>query len=191
MAPNLQLLACGVDSNEITMKLSDGIIYRFTFNGAKLNCFCDLTYTGQSLGYGFVNYHRPEDAEKAINTLNGLRLQNKTIKVSSLPLHRNCDRVRKNCRLTLVLFEQVSFARPSSEAIKGANLYVSGLPKSMTQQDLENLFSPYGRIITSRILCDNMSGKGIRLLPPCPLTFHQFANLWFQFIFKKEIFKYL
>lgn len=37
--------------------------------------------TGQSLGYGFVNYHRPEDAEKAINTLNGLRLQNKTIKV--------------------------------------------------------------------------------------------------------------
>ncbi|XP_066588990.1 ELAV-like protein 3 isoform X3 [Prorops nasuta] len=93
--------------------------------------------TGQSLGYGFVNYHRPEDAEKAINTLNGLRLQNKTIKVS--------------------------YARPSSEAIKGANLYVSGLPKNMTQQDLENLFSPYGRIITSRILCDNITGlsKGV------------------------------
>ncbi|XP_024942974.1 ELAV-like protein 1 isoform X11 [Cephus cinctus] len=91
----------------------------------------------QSLGYGFVNYHRPEDAEKAINTLNGLRLQNKTIKVS--------------------------YARPSSEAIKGANLYVSGLPKNMTQQDLENLFSPYGRIITSRILCDNITGlsKGV------------------------------
>nr|XP_033341355.1 ELAV-like protein 3 isoform X6 [Megalopta genalis] len=87
--------------------------------------------TGQSLGYGFVNYHRPEDAEKAINTLNGLRLQNKTIKVS--------------------------YARPSSEAIKGANLYVSGLPKNMTQQDLENLFSSYGRIITSRILCDNIT----------------------------------
>ncbi|VEN54317.1 unnamed protein product, partial [Callosobruchus maculatus] len=86
---------------------------------------------GQSLGYGFVNYHRPEDAEKAINTLNGLRLQNKTIKVS--------------------------YARPSSEAIKGANLYVSGLPKNMTQQDLEALFSPFGRIITSRILCDNIT----------------------------------
>ena len=38
---------------------------------------------GQSLGYGFVNYHRAEDAEKAINTLNGLRLQNKTIKVTA------------------------------------------------------------------------------------------------------------
>jgi len=88
---------------------------------------------GQSLGYGFVNYIRSEDAEKAINTLNGLRLQNKTIKVS--------------------------YARPSSEAIKGANLYVSGLPKSMAQQDLENLFAPFGRIITSRILCDNITGR--------------------------------
>jgi len=93
--------------------------------------------TGQSLGYGFVNYVRAEDADKAINTLNGLRLQNKTIKVS--------------------------FARPSSEAIKGANLYVSGIPKSMTQQELEALFTPFGRIITSRILCDNITGlsKGV------------------------------
>lgn len=85
------------------------------------------------MGYGFVNYVKPEDAEKAINTLNGLRLQNKVIKVS--------------------------LARPSSESIKGANLYVSGLPKSMTQPDLEALFTPFGKIITSRILCDNMSGN--------------------------------
>jgi len=93
--------------------------------------------TGQSLGYGFVNYIRPDDAERAISQLNGLRLQNKTIKVS--------------------------YARPSSEAIKGANLYVSGLPKSMTQQDLESMFRTFGSIITSRILCDNITGlsKGV------------------------------
>ncbi|XP_058974355.1 ELAV-like protein 2 isoform X1 [Musca domestica] len=91
--------------------------------------------TGQSLGYGFVNYVKQEDAEKAISSLNGLRLQNKTIKVS--------------------------IARPSSESIKGANLYVSGLPKNMTQPDLEQLFSPYGKIITSRILCDNITGGPI------------------------------
>jgi RNA recognition motif-containing protein len=47
-----------------------------------VNTFSSAVVSGQSLGYGFVNYHRPEDAEKAINTLNGLRLQNKTIKVS-------------------------------------------------------------------------------------------------------------
>ena len=58
---------------------------------------------------------------------------------------------------------KVSFARPSSEAIKGANLYVSGLPKHMTQPDLERLFSSCGNIITSRILCDNISGKKLQL----------------------------
>lgn len=40
-----------------------------------------LLVPGQSLGYGFVNYHSTDDASKAIQTLNGLRLQNKTIKV--------------------------------------------------------------------------------------------------------------
>uniref|UniRef100_A0A1I8HWW4 RRM domain-containing protein n=1 Tax=Macrostomum lignano TaxID=282301 RepID=A0A1I8HWW4_9PLAT len=57
----------------------------------------------------------------------------------------------------------VSLARPSSESIKGANLYISGLPKSMTQQELVQLFSQCGRIITSRILYDGHTGlsKGV------------------------------
>uniref|UniRef100_A0A914UNK6 RRM domain-containing protein n=1 Tax=Plectus sambesii TaxID=2011161 RepID=A0A914UNK6_9BILA len=57
----------------------------------------------------------------------------------------------------------VSFARPSSEQIKGANLYVSGLPKTMGQPDLEALFNSFGQIITSRILSDNVTGlsKGV------------------------------
>ncbi|KAL4682318.1 hypothetical protein H8959_001873, partial [Pygathrix nigripes] len=63
---------------------------------------------GHSLGYGFVNYVTAKDAERAINTLNGLRFQSKTIKVS--------------------------YARPSSEVIKDANLYISGLPRTMTQK---------------------------------------------------------
>nr|CAX73501.1 ELAV-like protein 2 [Schistosoma japonicum] len=37
--------------------------------------------TGQSLGYGFVNYVDASDAERAIRVLNKMKLQNKTIKV--------------------------------------------------------------------------------------------------------------
>ena len=37
--------------------------------------------TGQSLGYAFVNFVNQEDADKAVNSLNSMRLQNKTIKV--------------------------------------------------------------------------------------------------------------
>lgn len=111
---------------------------------------------GQSLGYGFVNYQRAEDADKAVSTFNGLRLQNKTIKVHYVD--KTYSWVVWN-KFGFLLIVQVSFARPSSDAIKGANLYVSGLSKSMTQQDLENLFTPFGQIITSRILCDNITGK--------------------------------
>jgi ELAV like protein 2/3/4 len=88
---------------------------------------------GQSLGYGFVNYRRTQDAEQAVNVLNGLRLQNKVIKVS--------------------------FARPSSESIKGANLYISGLPKTITQEELEEIFKPFGEIITSRVLTQEGNDK--------------------------------
>ncbi len=84
--------------------------------------------TGESLGYAFVKYFHASDAEKAIENINGLKLQNKTIKVS--------------------------LARPSCEAIKGANLYICGLPKTVTTTELEELFKPCGNIITTRILCD-------------------------------------
>ncbi|XP_061834276.1 ELAV-like protein 1-B isoform X1 [Nerophis lumbriciformis] len=87
---------------------------------------------GNSLGYGFVNFVNASDAERAISSLNGLRLQSKTIKVS--------------------------FARPSSDTIKDANLYISGLPRNLGQQELEDMFTPYGHIINSRVLVDQASG---------------------------------
>ncbi|KAK2908224.1 ELAV-like protein 1 isoform X1 [Channa argus] len=87
---------------------------------------------GHSLGYGFVNFVNHSDAERAISTLNGLRLQSKTIKVS--------------------------YARPSSDMIKDANLYISGLPRTLTQPELEDMFTRFGHIINSRVLVDQASG---------------------------------
>lgn len=54
---------------------------------------------------------------------------------------------------------KVSYARPSSEVIKDANLYISGLPRSMTQKDVEDMFSRFGRIINSRVLVDQTTGE--------------------------------
>ncbi|KAF5405588.1 hypothetical protein PHET_00847 [Paragonimus heterotremus] len=89
--------------------------------------------SGQSLGYGFVNFVHASDAERAIKLLNRTRVQNKIIKVSH--------------------------ARPSCESIKGANLYICGLPKTMTEKELEKLFQQCGKIITSRILCDSVTNQ--------------------------------
>ncbi|XP_057715757.1 ELAV-like protein 1a isoform X2 [Corythoichthys intestinalis] len=99
---------------------------------------------GHSLGYGFVNYVNPSDAERAIESLNGLRLHSKTIKVS--------------------------YARPSSDTIKDANLYISSLPRSMMQKDVEEMFSRFGRIINSRVLVDQSTGRTTSVSVPAVLT---------------------
>lgn len=90
--------------------------------------------SGISLGYGFINYGSCSEADKAIQALNGLPIQSKTIKVS--------------------------YARPSSSAIKNANLYIANLPKEFSQNELEAMFRPFGTIITSKILLDTQNGLG-------------------------------
>ena len=92
--------------------------------------------TKASLGYAFINYEKAGDARKAIESLHGMKLTNKTIKVS--------------------------VARPSSNEIKNANLYVSGLPLCCSENDLRVLFSRYGVIITSKVLYDeNQQSRGV------------------------------
>jgi len=90
--------------------------------------------TKQSLGYGFVKYTTPENALKAINELNGKSLQSKTLKVA--------------------------YAKPP---IQYKNLYVSQMDPSITKEDLDALFSPYGKIVESRILTDKatQASKGV------------------------------
>ena len=63
------------------------------------------------------------------------------------------------CLILFVVFFQVSFARPSSESIKFSNLYVSNLPHSMTQEELERMFADFGSIISSKILCNPKAGR--------------------------------
>ncbi|XP_068676330.1 ELAV-like protein 1 [Montipora foliosa] len=82
--------------------------------------------SGVSLGYAFVNYNSGLEATRAIEAFDGKQMGSKTIRVS--------------------------YARPSSEEIKNANLYIAGLPKSVKEDDLKTLFSVYGTIISSKIL---------------------------------------
>jgi len=92
--------------------------------------------TGYSHGYGFVDYENAEDAYRAIETLNGLKLKNKTLKVA--------------------------YSR-TGEDIKGASLYIANVPRDLTSEDLKQIFEPFGKIIQSRVAVDkhtNLS-KGI------------------------------
>lgn len=78
----------------------------------------------------------------------------------------------------------MSYARPSSDTIKDANLYISGLPKNMTQKDVEDMFSRYGHIINSRVLVDQGTGTQGEWLP-CFFFPKILLKLNKQFVFTK------
>jgi len=87
--------------------------------------------TGYSYGFGFVEYSSEVEAANAIQALNGIQLQNKVIKVA--------------------------YSRQGGR-VKGANLYVRGLPLSCTAIELEQLFVPYGDVVQCRVLTDANTG---------------------------------
>ncbi|CAF1349640.1 unnamed protein product [Rotaria magnacalcarata] len=102
--------------------------------------YCRLMFdraTGYSYGYGFVDYYRTEDAAKAIDALNQLKMEHKIIKVS--------------------------YARPKCEETRGTNLYIRNLPEKYDENKLMDLFLPYGDIIQARVIRDQStdSPRGI------------------------------
>ncbi|CAH1103963.1 unnamed protein product [Psylliodes chrysocephalus] len=88
--------------------------------------------TGYSFGFGFVKYALPEDATKAIEVLNGYNFRNKRLKVS--------------------------YSRPPGTDMKDSNLYITNLPKDITEQGVDNLFRDYGEIVQRTVLKDKVTG---------------------------------
>ncbi len=85
--------------------------------------------SGQSLGYGFVKFDRPESASKAVAGLNGFVIENKKLKVAlSKP--------------------------PTAREDQKRNLYISGLPLSYGIPELSNLLAPFGAITEVRVLLE-------------------------------------
>ncbi|KAL9881464.1 sex-lethal homolog isoform X3 [Glossina fuscipes] len=89
--------------------------------------------TGYSFGYAFVDFASELDAQNAIKSLNGVTVRNKRLKVS--------------------------YARPGGESIKDTNLYVTNLPRTITDDQLDTIFGKYGSIVQKNILRDKLTGK--------------------------------
>ncbi|CAD7087161.1 unnamed protein product [Hermetia illucens] len=89
--------------------------------------------TGYSYGYGFINFCSDDDAARAIKSLNGVTVRNKRLKVS--------------------------YARPGGDHLKDTNLYVTNLPRTITEDQLDIIFGKYGTIVQKNILRDKMTGK--------------------------------
>lgn len=103
-------------------------------------------------GFGFVSFEDSEDAEKAVDEMNGSELEGKTIYVG---------RAQKKAERQMELkkkFEQMKLERMSR--YQGVNLYVKNLDDSIDDERLRQEFSPFGTITSAKVMTEEGRSKG-------------------------------
>lgn len=52
----------------------------------------------------------------------------------------------------------MSYSRPPGTDMKDSNLYITNLPKDVTEQDVDKLFREFGEIVQRTVLKDKVTG---------------------------------
>ncbi|URD99541.1 Polyadenylate-binding protein [Musa troglodytarum] len=110
----------------------------FSSFGNILSCKVATDASGQSKGYGFVQFDQEEAAQNAINKLNGMLVNDKPVFVG--PFLRKQEREN------------------SLDKTKFSNVFVKNLSESTTREDLDKIFGKYGKI-TSAVVMRKEDGK--------------------------------
>ncbi|KAG6747689.1 hypothetical protein POTOM_047579 [Populus tomentosa] len=110
----------------------------FSSFGNILSCKVATDASGQSKGYGFVQFDSEEAAQNAIDKLNGMLINDKQVYVGHF--------LRKQDRDGALY------------SIKFNNVFVKNLAESTTDEDLKNIFAEHGAI-TSAVVMRDADGK--------------------------------
>ncbi|XP_061122742.1 polyadenylate-binding protein 1-like [Syngnathus typhle] len=107
---------------------------------------------GSCRGFGFVSFARHEDAQKAVDEMNGKEFHGRTIYVS-----RAQKKVERQAELKR-MFEQMKQDRISR--YQGVNLYVKNLDDSIDDESLRKEFAPFGAITSVKVMREGKRSKG-------------------------------
>ncbi|XP_061425624.1 polyadenylate-binding protein 1-like isoform X2 [Lethenteron reissneri] len=107
---------------------------------------------GKSRGFGFVSFERHEDAQRAVNEMNGKELNGRTVFVGRAQKkgERQAELKRK--------FEMLKQERISR--YQGVNLYVKNLDDNIDDEQLRKEFAPYGTITSTKVMSEEGRSKG-------------------------------
>ncbi|XP_066435111.1 polyadenylate-binding protein 1-like [Eleutherodactylus coqui] len=106
----------------------------FSAFGNILSCKVACDDNG-SKGYGFVHFETQESAQKAIDSLNGMILNNQKVFIG----HFKSRTEREPERVARALF---------------TNLYIKNFGKNMDDEQLKELFSKYGPTLSVKVMTD-------------------------------------
>lgn len=110
----------------------------FSSFGSILSCKIATDPSGQSKGYGFVQFDNEESAQNAIDKLNGMLMNDKQVYVGHFLRRQERDNITSKTKFN--------------------NVYVKNLAESTTEDDLKNIFGEYGPI-TSVVVMKDADGK--------------------------------
>ncbi|CAL5206033.1 unnamed protein product [Lathyrus oleraceus] len=110
----------------------------FSTFGHILSCKIATDGSGQSKGYGFVQFENAESAQNAIDKLNGMLINDKQVYVGHFLRKQDRDNVLSKTRFN--------------------NVYVKNLSESFSEEDLRVTFGEYGTI-TSAVLMRDADGR--------------------------------
>ncbi|XP_031256674.1 polyadenylate-binding protein 2-like isoform X2 [Pistacia vera] len=110
----------------------------FSAFGNILSCKVATDLNGQSKGYGFVQFENEESAQKAIEKLNGMLLNDKQVYVGPF--------LRKQERETEISKNKFN------------NVYIKNLSEATSEEDLQKTFGEFGTI-TSVVVMRDADGK--------------------------------
>uniref|UniRef100_A0A8C9SMT7 Polyadenylate-binding protein n=1 Tax=Scleropages formosus TaxID=113540 RepID=A0A8C9SMT7_SCLFO len=124
----------------------------FSQYGRTLSVRVMMDEQGRSRGFGFVNFEKHEDAQKAVEEMNGKELNGRTMYVgrAQKKLERQGELKRK--------FEQIKQER--LHRYQGVNLYVKNLDDGIDDEKLRKEFAPYGTITSAKVMMDGGHSKG-------------------------------
>eukprot|EP00262_Sarcandra_glabra_P021881 TRINITY_DN9428_c4_g1_i1.p1 TRINITY_DN9428_c4_g1~~TRINITY_DN9428_c4_g1_i1.p1 ORF type:complete len:651 (-),score=142.15 TRINITY_DN9428_c4_g1_i1:244-2196(-) len=113
----------------------------FAAFGTVLSCKVATDNTGQSRGYGFVQFEQDEAAQSAIKRLNGMLINDKQVYVGLFVRRQERDRAIGSPKFT--------------------NVYVKNLSETTTDDDLRKVFGNYGAITSAVVMRDgNGNSRG-------------------------------
>lgn len=129
----------------LTAEVDEGLLQRFfsPFGQIESCRIVKNARTQASKGYGFVKFGSVESAQDAIAQLNGTACAGSLLEVK---------------------FADADAGRQGSGQVPGDNLYVRNVPANWSDQDLIQLFSPFGTVSDCRLLHSGDASRGVGAL---------------------------